>query len=110
MCSSTGILGVALNVTRLTHVTHRGYLYDVLSFVQGVGQMGREDPSMPCTSVILLPTGTPDLKTKLGEDPFGSHLLCISLNDDQHCHQLLIQQFLDRTAEPCTLLPSPTNL
>jgi hypothetical protein len=99
-----------LDMPRLTNVIHRGYPFDILSYTQEVGRMGREDLSMPCTSTVVIPTSPPAPLVKKTGDLFGSQLLKVALQDDMHCRRLLIQQFLDGKAEPCTLLPGPTNL
>ncbi|KAF8235417.1 hypothetical protein L208DRAFT_1109907, partial [Tricholoma matsutake] len=39
-CSS--ILGVGLDFPNITHVIHRGYPHNVISFVQETGRMGRD--------------------------------------------------------------------
>jgi superfamily II DNA helicase RecQ len=108
--SSTTILGVSLDVTRLTHVIHRDYPYDIISFTQEVGRMGREDPSMRCWSVVYLLRNARKPRRIPQPDRFGCHLLRTSLDQLQSCRRLLIQQFLDGSALPCTLLDGFTHL
>jgi superfamily II DNA helicase RecQ len=108
--SSTTILGVSLDVTRLTHVIHRGYPYDILSFTQEVGRMGRENPLMRCWSFVVLPNNPEKIRSIPEEDRFGGHLLRVSLDQREHCRRLLIQQFLDGAAQPCSNLGEFTHM
>jgi superfamily II DNA helicase RecQ len=105
--SSTSILGVGLDIQHMTHVIHRDYPANVVSFVQEVGRLGHDEATEKAWSIVVLPA----LDTKsIQEDGFGALLIRISLNNSDHCHRLLIQMYLDGVAEPCTLMEGRVHM
>jgi hypothetical protein len=99
----TSLLGVALDVPNVTHVIHRDYPWDALSFTQEVGRLGRDASTEKAWSIVVLP---PQAKTPVApnDDPYGKHLLRRSLDSEEYCRRLLVQTFMDGVAEPCSLM------
>jgi hypothetical protein len=102
----TSILGVGLDVQNITHVIHRGYPRDALSYIQEVGRLARDEATTMAWSTVVLPPSTPVVQL----DRFGSRLIQLALDDTFHCRRLLIQMFVDGIAEPCTLMEGKVHL
>jgi hypothetical protein len=96
-------LEVALDVPNVMHVMHRNYPWDVLSFTQEVGCLGRDASMEKAWSIVVLP---PQSKTPVApnDDPYGKHLLHRSLDSEEYCQRLLVQTFMHGMAEPCSLM------
>lgn len=103
----TSLLGVGLDVPDITHVIHYGYPRDVISFVQEVGRLGRDDATSKAWSIVVLP---PLTSNRVPVGRFGERLMKVALDCDDHCRRLLVQMYMDGQAEPCTLLGGHTHL
>lgn len=104
-CSS--ILGVGLDVPSITHVIHRGYPRDVVSFVQETGRLGRDEGTLKAWSVVVLPpVGVMDVPV----GRFGDRLMRLALDNMEYCRRLLVQMFIDGEADSCILMEKSTHL
>jgi Helicase conserved C-terminal domain len=103
----TSLLGVALDVSGVSHVFHLDYPRDVLSFAQETGRLGREGDLPKVWSIVIAPRGQPKRITK--EDLFGAKIIRESIDDTVKCRRLLLQTFLDGSAEPCSMMEGTSH-
>jgi Helicase conserved C-terminal domain len=104
-CSS--ILGVGLDVANITHVIHKGYPRDILSFVQETGRLGRDLGTRKAWSVVVLP---PFSGNDVPPGRFGERLVRLALDSIEHCRRLVVQMFIDGEAHSCILMERETHL
>ena len=105
--SCTSILGVGLDIPCLTHIIHRDYPADAVSYVQEVGRLGRNEGMDKAWALAVLP---PRHTRTIGEDRFGARLIQTSLDSNDYCRRLLVHMFIDGVAEPCTLMEGKVNM
>jgi superfamily II DNA helicase RecQ len=107
--ATTSLLGVALDIPGVTHVLHRNYPRDAVSFSQETGRAGRDSLYSRAWSVVIVPAQR-SLPRKTEVDRFGAKLMHASLDDTQHCRRLMVQTFIDGCAVPCSMLEGFTHL
>jgi hypothetical protein len=77
-----------------------------VSYVQEVGQLGRDEGMDKAWSNVVLPVRD----TRHVEDNcFGVWLIWIALDSKEHCRHLLVQMFIDGFAEPCGSLQGKSH-
>jgi superfamily II DNA or RNA helicase len=105
---ATCILGVGLDVPAVTHVIHAGLPYDVISFAQEVGRLGRDKDTRKAWSVVV--SHPNQFRKEPQEDLYGGKLMMEWFRDDRTCRRIALQTFLDGHAVPCAMLGPDVHL
>jgi hypothetical protein len=104
---STTVLGASLDLWDLKWVFHLDHPYDMISYIQESGRVGR-NPSMAAFSyVIVAEYSTPRYPTP---DRFGAQLIYDWAKDSRSCRRLLMHLFNDGVAEPCSMIGRVSHL
>ncbi|KIM77587.1 hypothetical protein PILCRDRAFT_12000 [Piloderma croceum F 1598] len=104
---STTVLGASLDLWDLKWVFHLDYPYDMISYIQESGRVGR-NPSMAAFSyVIVAEHSTPRYPTP---DRFGGKLVYDWAKDSRLCRRWLMHLFNDGVAEPCSMMDRLSHL
>jgi Helicase conserved C-terminal domain len=103
----TTVLGAALDLWELKWVFHLDHPYDMISYIQESGRVGR-NPNMPAFSYVIVPQySTPRHPTP---DRFGAKLIYDWARDSKSCRRWLMHLFNDGLAEPCSMTDRVSNL
>jgi hypothetical protein len=104
---STTVLGAALDLCDLRWVFHLDHPYDMISYIQESGRVGR-NPDMPAFSYVIIPQhSTPRYPTP---DRFGAKLIYDWASDSKSCRRWLMHLFNDGVAQPCSMMERVSHL
>lgn len=103
----TSFLGVGLDVPDVVHVIHAGLPWDLLSYSQEAGRLGRSRTAPKAWSHIIVNRN--DL-SKQKDDEFGAGSMREFLLNDKNCRRIVPWTYIDGSALPCSMLTPNTHL
>jgi hypothetical protein len=91
----------------LKWVFHLDHPYDMVSYIQESGHVGRNLQMAAFSYVIIAQYSTPRCPTP---DWFGAKLIYDWANNSKSCRRWLMHLFNDGIAEPCSMMEQVSNL
>ena len=104
---STTVLGVALDIPELQSVFHLDYPYNMLSYIQESGHVGRDPQS--CSFLYVVIPQHSHLRFP-PNDRFGAKLVFDWANNTIYCRRWLMQLFNNGVGEPCSMMAGISHL
>lgn len=105
---ATCYVGVALDVSRVNLVIHVDIPYDMLSFIQETGRVGRLAGSVAWSYIICNPDKRPaDISMP---DRFGIRIMEDFVKNEDICRRLYMDMYNDGVASPCSMMVGVSHM